>query len=150
MKAIKINAHVPLTYGIVIPPGAVAIVQKCQVLQPKDGLVPLQISASIYASEIQMKAGMSAIDPAAFVNFNPSNYVVRVSKDDYATMPAEGFFLSVLFTQLNKDFPGNCEYVSLTDGLYDVQIPSNDEQGTNKPASIVQKIMSMLTPKQVQ
>jgi hypothetical protein len=113
MKAILINSNVNLTSGLSIPSGSVVVIAEgyADVKSQKVGIIPAQISTSVFTNATALAEGKSSIQ--GIEDFNTSFSGLELSVTAYETQPAETLLIDAIFGALNLIYPDQVEIVTV-------------------------------------
>lgn len=113
MKAIKINAEVNLTSGIVLPAGSIVVIAEgyADIKSQSEGVIPAQVATFVYASLEALQNGKTPIVEIA--DFNPVFTGLELSVANYATVPAETLLVDAVFGALEAVYGEDVEVVNL-------------------------------------
>jgi len=113
MKLIQINAAVNLTSGLSIPNGSVVVIAEgySDNKSQKDGIIPAQISTSVFTNATALAEGKSSIQ--GIEDFNTSFSGLELSVTAYETQPAETLLINAIFGELNLIYPDQVEIVTV-------------------------------------
>lgn len=113
MKAIKINAEVNLTSGIVLPVGSIVVIAEgyADIKSQSEGLIPAQVATFVFASLEALQNGKTPIVEIA--DFSPVFSGLELSVANYATVPAETLLVDAVFGALEAVYGEDVEVVNL-------------------------------------
>jgi hypothetical protein len=113
MKAISILTSVNLTSGLSIPSGSIVVIAEgyADIKDQKDGIIPAQISTSVFTNATALAEGKSSIQ--GIEDFNTSFSGLELSVTAYETQPAETLLIDAIFGALNLIYPDQVEIVTV-------------------------------------
>jgi len=113
MKAVKINADVNLTNGLIVPSGSVLLVAEAYTdnKSQKDGTIPTQVATLLYQNEQAIIDGKVSInDIADFSTTMAGNLLVT----RYETDPAETMIIEYIIATLTPIYgASNLEVITI-------------------------------------
>lgn len=113
MKAIQINTPVNLTSGLSIPSGSVCVIAEgyADVKSQKDGVIPAQIAAFVFASVEALAQGKAPIQ--GIEDFNTTFSNLELSVVDYQTKTAELLLIDAVENALELIYPNQVDVIDL-------------------------------------
>jgi hypothetical protein len=113
MKAIQINSAINLTSGLSIPSGSLVVISEgyANIKDQKNGIIPAQISTSVFTNATALAEGKSSIQ--GIEDFNTSFSGLELSVTAYETQPAETLLIDAIFGALNLIYPDQVEIVTV-------------------------------------
>jgi uncharacterized protein YsxB (DUF464 family) len=113
MKAIQINSAINLTSGLSIPSGSLVVISEgyANIKDQKDGIIPAQISTSVFASVQALAEGKAPIQ--GIQDFNTTFSNLELSVADYETLAAETLLVNAVESALEAIYPSNVEVVTI-------------------------------------
>jgi hypothetical protein len=113
MKAIQILSSVNLTSGLSIPSGSLVVISEgyANIKDQKDGIIPAQISTSVFTNATALAEGKSSIQ--GIEDFNTTFSNLELSVADYETLAAETLLVNAVESALEAIYPSNVEVVTI-------------------------------------
>jgi hypothetical protein len=113
MKAIQINSAINLTSGLSIPSGSLVVISEgyANIKDQKDGIIPAQISTSVFTNATALAEGKSSIQ--GIQDFNTTFSNLELSVADYETLAAETLLVNAVESALEAIYPSNVEVVTI-------------------------------------
>jgi hypothetical protein len=113
MKAIQINSAINLTSGLSIPSGSLVVISEgyANIKDQKDGIIPAQISTSVFTNATALAEGKAPIQ--GIEDFNTTFSNLELSVADYETLAAETLLVNAVESALEAIYPSNVEVVTI-------------------------------------